>query len=64
MLSCEGTTLQSKFPLWIFVSLKEKVLRDRDRGLGFKLFMAVPVQGKGIQKELERAAKILHDISW
>lgn len=64
-LSCKGDSLQSKFPLWI--SLKENVCAwvEVDTVLGFKLFMTVTKgRDKGIQKELQQAAKIHGDISW
>lgn len=57
-------SLQGKFPLWILISLKENILCEKDKGLGFKLFMAV-TEGRegGSKKEVERGAKILRDIS-
>lgn len=45
-------SLQGKFPLWILISLKENILCDKDKALGFKLFMAVTEgrEGKGDPK--------------
>lgn len=44
------------------MSMKENVLQDSSRGLGFKLFVAASEEGRSLQK-MEGAAKILNDIS-